>query len=265
MTRSALRVVAVIPARYGSSRFPGKIIAPILGKPIIQWVCEGARAAQTLDEVWVATDDDRVEAACRQIEVPVFRSRKAHRSGSDRIIEALEKIQADIVVNIQGDEPLISAEMIDAAVRPMLEQTSHCPVVTLVKRIRSVVELSNHNVVKVVTDHQGQALYFSRWPIPALFENGTMYEPTQNDLMDTMYYYKHIGLYVYERDFLEKFSSLKPSELERQEQLEQLRVLENGFRIQCVETEALTVGVDKPEDIRKVEQILSKGERCEHK
>lgn len=200
-TKPRKRVVAVVPARYGSTRSPGKVVAEILGKPMIQWVCQGARFAETLDEIWVATDDDRVESVCRQIDIPVFRNRKPHHSGSDRIIESCRLITADIVVNIQGDEPLISVGMIDAAVRPMLEDNYDCPVVTLIKKIHSVEELLDPNVVKVVVNHQGEALYFSRCPIPALFGDGVVLEPDPQDLPEKILYYKYIGLYVFDRIF----------------------------------------------------------------
>jgi len=257
MKRTEKKAVAIIPARYGSTRFPGKSLALISGKPMVQWVCEGACTARTLSEVWVATDDDRIEEVCNRIAIPVFRSRQEHHSGTDRIIEASHSIQADIVVNIQGDEPLISGEVIDAAVKPLLEDIPPAPVVTLIKRIERTDDVLDPNIVKVVVNTNGNALYFSRCPIPALFREGCIQDPKEVELAMALGYYKHIGLYAYQREFLALFSRLSPSGLEKLEQLEQLRVLENGHAIHCVVTEATTIGVDQPSDIMKVEDYLA--------
>lgn len=245
-----MKVVAFIPARYGSTRLNGKPLVNICGKPMVQWVCEKARAARLVNDVTVATDDERVMRAVRDFGGKAVMTSPAHTSGTDRVAEAVRGTHADIIVNVQGDEPLIEPRLIDQAVSPMLDDPGIL-LCTLKTRIRDEEEYRNPNAVKVVTDKDGFALYFSRSPLPH-------YRTPFNEAAHPAY--KHIGLYVYRRDFLVEFSSLKPTPLEQSEHLEQLRALENGFRIKVVETDYSPVSVDTPEDLERV-RALMKGKK----
>lgn len=240
-----MNVVGVIPARFNSTRFEGKIIADLLGKPMIQHVYEKAKEARSLDDLVVAADDDRVMEAVKGFGGKAVFTSPEQPTGSDRIAEVVNPMDVKIVVNIQGDEPLIEAKMIDDLASAMLGDES-IVMATLIKKIDNEEEINDHNVVKVVVDKDGFALYFSRSPIP--------YART-----DAAVYYKHIGLYAYTKDFLFTFTNLLPLKLEKSEALEQLRVLEYGYRIKTVETEFDTVGVDAPEDLERVKEILSRG------
>ncbi len=243
MVRSIVphRILGVIPARYASSRFPGKALASFAGKTIIEHVYERSSRCGLLDDLIIATDDDRIRSAAEAFGATVRMTRSDHPSGTDRVAEVAASSDAEIIVNIQGDEPLIEPAAIEAAARALLE-TSPAPMATLKKRIVNLQEFTNPNVVKVVTDHSGHALYFSRSPIPY-------------DLTGEAVHYKHIGLYVYQREFLLGYSKLKVGPLERAERLEQLRALENGYRIRVIETEYESLGVDTPDDLRRVEKI----------
>ncbi len=242
------RVLGVIPARYGSSRFPGKILALIAGKPMIQRVYERARQSRLLSELLVAVDDPRIEACVNAFGGQAIMTRAEHQSGTDRIAEVAAKIPADIIVNIQGDQPVLDPLMIDEAVQALLDHPE-IPMTTIKTKIQREADLTNSNVVKVVTDEAGRALYFSRSQIPF---------PRANQAVT---YYEHLGLYVYRRDFLLKLAQIPPSTLEQIELLEQLRVLEKGYAIMVVETKSPIVAfgglsVDIPADIAKVEAYL---------
>lgn len=239
------RILGVIPARWASSRFPGKALAPLAGRPLIRHVYERAAQARYLSELVIATDDERIAAAARAFRAPVRMTRADHPSGTDRVAEAASADSAELVVNIQGDEPLIDPAAIDAAVLGLLD-SPEVPMGTLMKRIEDPSELYNPNVVKVVIDRFGHAIYFSRSRIPYVRE-GAEQAPC----------YKHVGLYVYRREFLLRYSDLPVGPLERAEKLEQLRALENGYRIRVVETEYESLGVDTPEDLAKVERMLA--------
>jgi 3-deoxy-manno-octulosonate cytidylyltransferase (CMP-KDO synthetase) len=236
-------ILGVIPARYASQRFPGKSLARIAGKSMIQHVFERAGQASYLTHLVIATDDARIADEARTFGAPVRMTRADHLSGTDRVAEVARTHPAQVVVNIQGDEPLIDPSAIDAAVLSLL-QDPDARMGTLKRRIDHPDELDNPNVVKVVTDHSGNALYFSRSPIPYLRGDGE----TQH--------FKHIGLYVYRRDFLLGCSSLPVGPLEQAERLEQLRALENGYRIRVVETSYDSIGVDTPEDYERVSQLF---------
>ena len=239
----------MIPARYASSRFPGKALAPLAGRPLIQHVYERAAGARYLSHLLIATDDERIAAAARTFGAAVRMTRADHPSGTDRVAEAASADRAELVVNIQGDEPLIDPAAIDAAVLGLLE-APEIPMGTLKKLIEDPAELSNPNVVKVVTDRSGNALYFSRSRIPYV-RAGAEQAPC----------YKHVGLYVYRREFLLAYPQLPVGPLERAEKLEQLRALENGYRIRVVETEYESRGVDTPEDLKAVEKLLQAAAR----
>lgn len=236
------RILGVIPARFASTRFPGKALAPLAGKPLIQHVWERSCQARYLSEVVIATDDERIEAAARAFGARVRMTRADHATGTDRVAEIASADTAAIIVNIQGDEPLIDPAAIDAATLALLDD-AEAPMATLKKRIENPEEIHNPNVVKVVTGFNGDAIYFSRWPIP--FDRG-----------GGATYFKHIGLYVYRRDFLLGYSQLPVGPLELSERLEQLRALENGYRIRVMETDYESVGVDTPEDLERVSQLF---------
>ncbi|MFH1238862.1 MAG: 3-deoxy-manno-octulosonate cytidylyltransferase [bacterium] len=244
-----MRIIGVIPARYASVRFPGKVLADIAGKSMIQRVCEQASKAKVLDEVLVATDSKDVFNCVNNFGGWAVMTSGKCQSGTDRIAEAVKKIRCDLVVNIQGDEPLISPAVINLAVQPLVKDKS-IPMGTAVSRINDRGQLFDHNVAKVVLDKNNFALYFSRLPIPASKE--------QILNLKKQVYYKHIGLYVYRKDFLLKFAALPPTPLEKMESLEQLRALENGYRIKAVIAGYNSVSVDVPADLEKVKRILKK-------
>lgn len=237
------RVCGVIPARYDSSRFPGKPLAQIAGKPMIQYVYERCRKSSLIDYLVVATDDTRIYSAVTRFGGNAVMTSQDHKSGTDRIAEAIQGIECEWVVNIQGDEPLIDPAVIDLLVNTMTG-TAGVEMSTLITPVTNQSDLSNPNVVKVVCDKNGFALYFSRYPIPFVRDN------TGGK------WYKHIGIYGYARNFLLKLVQLPQSFLEQTEKLEQLRVLENGYRIKTVVTGYDGIGVDTPADLEEVKKRL---------
>src|SRR5579863_10022086 len=237
------RILGVIPARYASSRFPGKALATLDSKTMLEHVWDRVKMARYLTDIVIATDDERIRNAARRFGADVRMTRADHVSGTDRVAEVASASDAELVVNIQGDEPLIDPEAIDTAIVPL----THEPAIqmgTLKKKIEDQREIGDPNVVKVVTDRFQNAIYFSRSTIPHVRGGG-----------DALYY-KHIGLYVYRRDFLLRYSDLPVGPLEEAERLEQLRALENGFKIRVVETEYESLGVDTPEDLARVSQLF---------
>lgn len=239
-------VVVVIPARYESTRLPGKPLADLQGKPMIQRVYERAARAGGIERVVVATDDVRIRRAVEAFGGEVVMTSSAHKTGTDRIAEAAGELDAELIVNVQGDLPLLEPDAVSKAVAPLLRD-DRFSMSTLKTPIRALEELENPNVVKVVTDRDGGALYFTRSPVP-FWRDGA---PEGKVLA-----HRHIGLYVYRRDFLLTFSGLAPTPLERAESLEQLRALEWGFRIRVVEVEAASVEVDTPQDLEKARALL---------
>jgi 3-deoxy-manno-octulosonate cytidylyltransferase (CMP-KDO synthetase) len=238
------KVLGVIPARFQSSRFPGKALALLASKPIIQHVWDRCLRATTLSDVIIATEDLRIYTEARRFGANVAMTSPTHLSGTDRVAEvAAAHPDATVIVNIQGDEPLIDPAAIDAATRALLKDQS-LPMATLSKRIERVDEITNPNVVKVVTGITGDAIFFSRNPIPYDRAGGAVY-------------YKHIGLYVYRRDFLLAYPGLPVGPLEKVECLEQLRALENRYRIGVVETDYESLGVDTPEDLETVSAMIA--------
>jgi 3-deoxy-manno-octulosonate cytidylyltransferase (CMP-KDO synthetase) len=254
--------IGIIPARWSSSRFPGKPLADILGKPMIQWVWEAASKSKTLERVVIATDDERILDACKSFHGNVMMTSPSHPSGSDRVAEVARRIDSDIYVNIQGDEPLLSPENIDAAVEPFLSDDS-IMMGTLKREIEDPAELFDINVVKVVTDNDGFAQYFSRLPIPFERADGIKSPDYSKAIVDNLSLLKgrfaQVGLYVFRKDFLFKFTSMPPSFLEKAEKLEQLRALENGYRIKVVQVNKVSPGVDSPEDLDKIIKIIKQG------
>ncbi|MCA9409321.1 MAG: 3-deoxy-manno-octulosonate cytidylyltransferase [Candidatus Omnitrophica bacterium] len=239
------KILGVIPARWASTRFPGKVLALIAGKPMIQHVWEQAKQSTKLTDVIIAADDEQVLQAAKKFGAQAVLTDVNHASGTDRIAQAVKDLSADIIINIQGDEPLIRPEVIDSLIAAF-DREPACLMATAIKKINDVQELNNPNIVKVVIDCQYNALYFSRALIPYNRDNG------KTDV------YKHQGIYAYQRDFLLKIVKLPPSKLEQSEKLEQLRVLEAGYKIKTVETDYESIGVDSPEDIGRVEEILKK-------
>lgn len=238
------QVVGIIPARYGSTRLPGKPLRDICGEPMIQHVYKRAAEAEVFNRVLVATDDERIKKRVEDFGGEAVMTSPEHKTGTDRLAEAAQRIEADIIVNIQGDEPLISPAMIGELVHPLLAD-SNLVMSTLKKEIKNKAEVNNPDLVKVVTDKEGYALYFSRLPIPYLRNQETGSK-----------FYKHIGLYAYRKEFLLEFAQLAATPLEEAESLEQLRALENGYRIKVVETEHAPIGVDTEEDLEKVRNLM---------
>lgn len=236
-------IIGVIPARYQSTRLPGKPLSDIGGKPMIQWVYEGACQARLLDEVWVATDDKRIYQAVQDFGGRAVMTSPDHQTGTDRLAEVAAKIPCEIVVNIQGDEPLIRGKIIDQVVQPLIGDVK-IPMGTAMVRESDPEALHDPSVVKVVPDALGFATYFSRSLIPFPRKDGE--------------FYRHIGLYVYRRDFLLRFHDLEPAPPEIMESLEQLRALYHGYKIKITEVSGEFLGVDTPEDLERVRAILKR-------
>jgi 3-deoxy-manno-octulosonate cytidylyltransferase (CMP-KDO synthetase) len=240
--------VAVIPARYASTRFPGKALADIAGRPMIEHVYGRAAAARNIDAVIVATDDHRIADAVTRFGGTVRMTSSQHLTGTDRLAEVAAEVDCDLIVNVQGDEPLIEPDTIDAAIEPFRDDPALL-MSTACTPILNNDANADSNVVKVVSDVRGFALYFSRSPIP--------YARGHREIS-----YKHLGLYVYRREFLQRIAALAPTPLERSESLEQLRVLENGFAIKVIETRHDSIGVDTPEDLERVRRLLTADARA---
>jgi 3-deoxy-manno-octulosonate cytidylyltransferase (CMP-KDO synthetase) len=248
--RSA-RVVAVVPSRYQSSRLPGKPLALIDGKTMVEHVVRRTEDARRVDAVLVATDDERVAQAVSDFGGIAVMTDASHETGTDRLAEVAAALSGDIIVNVQGDEPLITPDAIDAAIDLLIERPAD-PIGTLRKLIDDPADLTNPSVVKVTVDLDGYALYFSRSPIPF---NRTGPAGTVAP------HWRHLGLYVYRREFLLTLAGLPRTPLEQAEALEQLRALEHGYRIRTVETTADTIGVDTPEDLERVRRLVEAGAR----
>lgn len=232
----------IIPARYGAIRFPGKPLAIIAGKPLIQRVYEQASKARHLQKLIIATDDERIYSASKAFGAEVHMTSPHHQSGTERAAEVAERLDLPIIINIQGDEPLLQGQMIDDLV--MVLQEDSVPMATLASSVTEMDRMFDKDIVKLVADKDGNALYFSRAPIPFQADD---------------HFSQHIGIYGYQREFLLKFNTLPASRLERHEGLEQLRVLENGFRIKIIPTPYQVLSVDTPQDIMAVENYLKKG------
>jgi 3-deoxy-manno-octulosonate cytidylyltransferase (CMP-KDO synthetase) len=245
-----MRTIAIIPARFASTRFPGKPLALIAGKPLIQRVVEQCKKAGYLAEIIVATDDSRIATVAKQF-CRVEMTRPDHPSGSDRIAEVASRLQCDAIVNIQGDEPLIEPSVIDAVAGALGREALS----TAATPIKNPAEYDNPNVVKVVVNAAGRALYFSRRTIPYLREAASR---SANEQLAAFPFLKHLGIYGYRRETLLKLVQFPVSPLEQAEKLEQLRALENGIPIAIVKVDYDSVGVDTPEDVTKVESLLNR-------
>lgn len=241
-----MKIIGVIPARYKSSRFPGKPLTDICGKPMIWWVYQQAKKVKEFDSVYVATDDSRIEAACKEYGLDVIMTSDKHETGSDRVAEVATKVDGDLFVNIQGDEPVIKPEMIEQVISIFTEDES-IYFGSLKKEITDEDEIKATSTVKVVTDCNGDALYFSRSVIPSNLKDGKLARV-----------FRHVGIYAYKKDFLLKFSAMKQTELELGEGIEPLRAMENGYKMRLKETEYSSIGVDLPEHIALVEKEIRK-------
>ncbi len=243
-------VIGVIPARWGSSRFPGKMLAALCGKPLIQWVWERARRAARLDEILVATDDERIATAVEGFGGAVAMTGSHHASGTDRIAEAVRDMDAEVVINIQGDEPLIDPGLIDQLAAEM-SAGAEWDMATAAEPMRDAAPAADPSVVKVVCAADGRALYFSRALIPHVREK-------DGSVPDNALYLRNIGIYGYRREFLERLVRTPPSNLELAEKLEQLRALHIGARMKVIMSAAPALGVDEPKDIPVAEDALRK-------
>lgn len=244
------KVAGVIPARWASTRFPGKPLALIAGRPLIAHVIERASLAERLDVVIVATDDDRIRKTVEALGVRVVMTRAEHPSGTDRVAEAVQATGAHVVVNIQGDEPLLDPALVDQ-LAAILVNEPEWDMATAATPIENAAEIANPNVVKVVWGRSHQALYFSRSPIPFVRDG---------DPGDTGgVYWRHVGVYAYQRSFLERMVAANPARLEQLEKLEQLRALAMGGRIVVVETDERAIGVDTRADVKYVEELMKAG------
>lgn len=239
-----MKIIAVIPARYCSTRFPGKPLVLLKGKPLLQWVVEGTRTSTLIQQVYVATDDSRIQELCKKINVPCLMTRSDCPTGTDRLFEATRDLDFDVALNIQGDEPLINHEFIDPLVQAFL-QNPKLDMATLAHPL-AAEDLENKNAVKVITNVDDQAIYFSRFAIPFSREKFEANGPAM----------KHIGLYAYSKAFLQKFCSAPQAQIEKYESLEQLRALYLGAQIKVLRVEKPTYGVDTPEDLQKLEATL---------
>jgi len=239
-----MKVIGVIPARFDSTRLPHKLLKDLCGKPLLQWTYEAAKKARLLDQLIIACDDKRIKDAADAFNAPCVMTSVDHKSGTDRIVEAVSAVDAKIVVNIQADEPLINPLVIDRLAQTMLTD-ERLLMATAKRKITNPDEVNNPNAVKVVCDKNGYALYFSRYAIPYL-----------RDKDFTPDYYKHLGIYAYAKDFLYVFKKLSGSMLEAAEKLEQLRALEAGYRIKVIEADYESIGVDTQEDFDRVEAII---------
>jgi 3-deoxy-manno-octulosonate cytidylyltransferase (CMP-KDO synthetase) len=243
---SSGKVVVVIPARYGATRLPGKPLVSLAGKPMIQRVFERARLAKTPTRVIVATDDERIVKAVEAFGGEARMTRSDHRTGTERVAEVAAHVDGDVFVNVQGDEPLLDPGAVDAAVNALLEDPP-AAVATVATLIKTPADIMDPHVVKTVLDFDSNALYFSRAPIPWVRDSA-------NHVV--VRHWKHLGLYVFQRDALLEYPTLPQGDLERIEQLEQLRWMENGVKIRVAEVEHDAVSVDVPEDVVRVEKLL---------
>ena len=243
-----MKLIAMIPARYGATRFPAKLMQDLCGKPVIVHTYQRVADTNLFDQVYVVTDDDRIENAIREVGGKVIRSQKEHNSGSDRLAEASKDLEVDIIVNVQGDEPFTDKENLQKVIDIFAnDPQKNIAVASLMERITYPDDIANPNNVKVVVNKFNEALYFSRSVIPFPRDTNTKVP-----------YYKHIGIYAYRKDALQQFTQLPPSLLEETEKLEQLRYLENGFKIRLTVTDIPTIGIDTPEDLEKARKRLSK-------
>ncbi|MCP4653653.1 MAG: 3-deoxy-manno-octulosonate cytidylyltransferase [Candidatus Omnitrophica bacterium] len=237
-------VIGVIPARYQSTRLSHKLLRPLCGKPLIQWTWESASKANSLDDILIACDDIKIKEVAEGFGAKCILTSTSHTSGTDRIAEAINSIDAKVIINIQADEPMVHPSIVNELVATMLKNPT-LVMATVKKEITDTNEIDDPNVVKVVCSKDGFALYFSRFAVPYIREAPSKYK-----------YHKHLGIYAYNKDFLFAFKNLPESGLEKAEKLEQLRVLEAGYKIRVIETQFDSIGVDVERDLYQIESIL---------
>lgn len=248
-----MKIIGVIPARYKSSRFPGKPLVDICGKPMIWWVYQRCLKVTEIDELYIATDDTRIEAVCKEEGLNVIMTSDVHKTGSDRVGEVATKVDGDLFINIQGDEPCIEPEMIQQVIEIFKDDES-VYFGSLRKEIKNKKEIEAYSTVKVVTDCKDDALYFSRNVIPSNIKDGILARV-----------FRHVGIYAYKKDFLLKFVNMEQTELELGEGIEPLRAMENGYKIRVRETEFESIGVDLPEHVALVEKRIREMQELENK
>jgi 3-deoxy-manno-octulosonate cytidylyltransferase (CMP-KDO synthetase) len=249
-----LKTVVIIPARLGSSRLPNKVILDICGKPMVQYVYEAAKKAKNIADVYIATDSSEVEEKCKAFTSNIIMTSKEHESGTDRLAEAIKSIECDNVINVQGDEPLIDHELISELANIL--ECRESEMVSAMHKIETTEELKSPNAVKVTIDSFSNALYFSRSIIPHHRDNWDALLNHHVTIPEPLKFFKHIGIYGYTKEFLQSYAGMEQTYLEKLEKLEQLRVLENGFKIKMIETEYVPVGVDVQEDLEKVRELM---------
>ena len=252
-----MQKIVVIPARLASTRLPRKLLLDLGGKSILQRVYEQCLLAEEIDAVYIATDSIEIYKACQAFTDRLIMTAETHSSGTDRIAEAVATLDCQVIVNVQGDEPFINPKLITQIAQAVEGNTA--PMSSAMTRITQTDELRDPNVVKVVVNHQSQALYFSRSVIPHHRDDWETLMHKHASIPETLPFYKHIGIYGYSRDFLLYYTQMAPSYLESVEKLEQLRVLENGYAIQMIETAEIGLGIDTPEDYQEAQAILAQG------
>lgn len=249
-----MKTVVVIPARLGSSRLPNKVILDICGKPMVQYVYEAAMKAKGIETVYIATDSEEVRRVCEHFTSNIIMTAKEHESGTDRLAEAVESIECDDIINVQGDEPLMDPRLISSLAKSL--ENKDVKIVSAMHKITTTAELKSPNSVKVTIDRYSNALYFSRSIIPHHRDNLDVLVNHHTTIPEPLRFYKHIGIYGYTKTFLKMYSQMEQTYLEKLEKLEQLRVLENGYKIKMIETEYEPIGVDVQEDLEKVRNII---------
>ena len=250
-----MKIVVVIPARLNSSRLPNKVLLDLHGKSVVQRVYEQCLKAENIDEVYIATDSQKVQESCLNFTDKVIMTDETHESGTDRIAQAVESIECDAVINIQGDEPFIEPCLIDELANTFRDEET--VMISALHKIEKVEDLKNPNVVKVTMDKNSNALYFSRSIIPHHRDEWNSLLHHHTTIPKPLKFYRHLGVYGYTKEFLLKYSKMEQSYLEKLEKLEQLRVLENGYKIKMIETDYNSIGIDTMEDYEKALEILN--------
>ncbi len=249
-----MKTIVVIPARLSSSRLPNKVLLDLKGKTVVQRVYEQCLKAKNIDEVYIATDSEEVQVSCEKFTKNIIMTSNTHESGTDRIAEAVKCIDCDVIINVQGDEPFMEPELIEQLADAFKDDTTK--MASAMHKIKKVEDLKNHNVVKVTVNKNSEALYFSRSIIPHHRDEWETLLNHHEIIPDLLKFYRHLGIYGYTKDFLLTYSSMEQSYLERLEKLEQLRVLENGYKIKIVETGYDSIGIDTQKDYEKALELL---------
>jgi len=249
-----MKQIVVIPARLNSSRLPNKVLLDLKGKTVVQRVYEQCLKAKNIDEVYITTDSIEVQNSCKNFTQNIIMTKDTHESGTDRIAEAVEAIECNVVINVQGDEPFIDPSLIDELASSF--ENRQIQMASAMHKILRVDELKNHNVVKVTIDKNYNALYFSRSIIPHHRDDWESLLCHHETIPEPLKFFRHLGIYGYTKEFLLEYSKMEPTYLERLEKLEQLRVLENGYKIKMIETDYNSIGIDTKEDYEKAIGLL---------